>query len=568
MHLKPFSTVACIAALGSCFAWGQGAANLASFGAQPNQPSRNSRDAFQKAFSQLGRSGGGTLQLPAGDFYIDYPEIARDLDPKDQSNAVRIKSARPSPDKLLIVPAGVVIRGAGAASSHPATRIHWKINSVPLFSFSADGAGIDNVEFVYDGLQPHFFPFQQEHFLQAVGINARWLGGPYELSAAIYVIGASHLRFSNLSFRSSTVDNQHTFAFGIIMKGQGVIPEPDPAMVRQMQAGSRMAGGGLAGCVNDNRVENVHFEDFVMGILASGQCNLVLSHISANHRGSWYQSFDPSHESGGEIKNIPGPGHVIYMTFQNAYDIEAEDDSTAATQKMYRGTTRNTNVVIEHISEGPDTLSNYNSLGTLALKNMQGGTVRDVVSKHPAGAIQSIVDVHGLEIQDVHWSSARDICQEIGPRGVCGVPVITFEPGPEHAADLAISSDVTLNNISLSNPAAPCVFKISQEEPNGLLDRNIRVDHLTQTCSPYRGSGGRTYPDAMILLRSISTVVTNASYAPVAGSGSGGVAQAVHIQGRSSDVQVTVGVQHGSAPDAAYRYKVDQPCENCRVQVQ
>jgi hypothetical protein len=514
--------------------------------------------------------GGGTLHVPAGDYYIHYPEIARDMDPHEASNKQRIQSQSPSQDKLLVVPAGVVIEGAPGEGGRPATRIHWRESSVPLLSFvRANGAGIRNIAFVFDGVQPQFFPFQQEQYLDSVGYHTRWLGGPYEMSAVVYAIESNNLRFENLTFQSSKADNEHTFAFGIVLKGQSSVPPPERNSLKQMTPGTRVPGGGLSACSSGTSIRSVHFEDYVMGILASGQCNLTIENVSGDHRGSWYRSFDPTRENASnptEFKNVGPPGHLIYLTFQIAYDVTASPDDRAIEQRVFHSTARNSNVTIQNITEGGNTLSNFNSLGTLSLKNIQGGTVRNISSQHPAGLIQSIVDAHDVTFENLRWSSDRNLCTEAQTKGNCGVPIITLEPGPPDSPNLAISSDIHFSNVQLESRGRVAEFKVSQEAKNGLASRDIRVDGLTIACNPFRQ--GNTSPDSIISVHADGGKFDNVSYTPEIPAGAQGVntAAAARIESSSKDVTINMTIhQTAGAPSDAYRTVVEQGANGCHI---
>lgn len=548
----------------------QAVVSLASFGARPNEPGLNSRGAFQQALAMLAAEGGGTLLIPTGDYYLDFPDIASDIDPRDTKNTSLLQGKRLSRDKLIVIPPQVIIRGELDRNGRLNTRIHWASTGFPLFSFvDSDRSGLINLEFVFNGLQPQFFPWSQEDLLQALGYRARWLGGPEEISTVIYEIGSGSLRFENLSFHSGKVppDNEHTFAFGIVMKGKGAVSQPDSNTIRALSSGARVPGGGLYDCVSNNVLRSVHFRDFIMGILATGQCNATMEEIEGDRRGSWYRSFDPTHETGSGLKNIGPPGHLIYLSFQYAYDVVRSPNTPNGEQEVH-STTRNKDITIRNIREGPETLSNVNSLGTLALKNIEGGIVSDISSQHPAGLVQSMVDAHNVRLEDITWSSDRNICEETPPLPSCRIPVITLEPGSN--PDTAISSGLQFKNIRLQGPRRAVLFKISQESGQGELSRNITVDGLTIECDPTFTSiqGG---PVGAITLRSLETRLSNVHYiAQVRGAGPiGRQNYPVVIQSRSHNVsvQLTVQAELGAIDDrAAYNCVMEDPANNtCQV---
>jgi len=548
--------------LSLCSLSATGSVSLTSFGARPNDPSCNSVTAFQQALGTLGHAGGGTLSVPAGDYYLQFPDIADNVDPKEPASKAILKQNSLTRSKLILVPAGVIVTGTHDAAGHPTTRLHWTITSAPLLSFvSADHAGIVDIAFVFDGSQPQFFPWAEEDFLDAVGYRSRWLGGPYELSTVIYTIGSGGLRFENLSFRSGTspADNEHTFAFGIMSKGKTPVPQPSASVVAAMTVGSTTPGGGLTDCVSGNAFRSLSFEDYVMGIVASGQCDPIFENISGDNRGSWYRSFDPTHETGGAIKYIGPPGHLIYLTFQNAYDV-LRTAGSAAGQQVFKSTTRNKNISLRNIIEGPHTLSNVNSLGTLALKNIDGGLVANVTSNHPAGLIQTMVDAHKLTLQDLTWSSDADICSE-GGASACGVPIIGIAPGPANTSE-EISEEIQFVRIKLHTVGAPTAFRIAAEDPGTPLSGNIQVDDMTIECQPLLDSqkqAGR----GTIMLRSFAAHLANVTYHPIGlpDAQPRGQAYAVRILARSLDTNVDIQIRldKGSAADGLYKCEIEKP---------
>lgn len=526
--------------------------SIESFGGHPDDPRYNSRKAFQEAFKKLSDSGGGVLSLPPGDYYLRFPDIADNLDPRNAASKAEIKEKNLGREKLLLVPAGVTIAGTVDKAGISATRIHWTSTSFPLFSFvNSDRSGATGITFQFDGTQPQFFPFSQEDFLAAVDYKARWLGGPFEISAVIYTIGSSNLHFENLTFRSgrTPADNEHTFAFGIMAKGKTPVPVPDSRTIMALSNGARVPGGGLAECTSGNTFRSLTFDAFVMGIVTSGQCNPVFENISGDNRGSWFRSFDPSHESGTSIKNIGPPGHLIYLTNQNAYDVTGVLGSSSG-QQVFNSATRNSNILVQDINEGAKTLSNFNSLGTLALKNIDGGSVSNVTSGHPAGLIQTMVDVHGLRLENLNWSANRDICAD-REATACRVPVIDFEPGPQNPGQ-GFSDSIDFKRVKLSSVGGPVMFKISAEDPTLPLSRNIRMDGLAIECQPQADSSKAT-----IMLRSAGAHLANVTYSPRAFGNDAVVNQAyaVRILSRSMGTTVDIQIKHSTAPMDAKFYK-------------
>jgi hypothetical protein len=530
-------------------------ADLSLFGARPNDPGMNSRYPIQQALEKLKRLGGGTLSIPAGDYYLYFPDVASDIDPRDPTKKALLQQNKLEKWKLVLVPPGVIVKGTLDETGHPITRIHWNATSIPLFSFvGADGAGAVDLSFIFDGLQPQFFPWTQEDFLEVVGYQSRWLGGPYELSTVIYTIGSGNLRFENLFFQSSKkpADNEHTFAFGIVSKGRSPVPQPDEKSFEKLPFGTRFPGGGLSECVSNTVFRSLHFQHYVMGILASGQCAAVFDHIEGSFRGSWYRSFDPSHDTGPQIKDIGPPGHLVYLTFQNAYDVERSLDAPNGRME-FRSTTRNKDVRLRNIDEGPETLSNVNSLGTLALKNMQGGRVADVVSHHPAGLLQSIVDAHDVQFENLIWSSDRDICDAAHAAMACGVPVVTLEPAPANSGT-QYNSGLEFKNITLRGPRRSVMFKISEESGNAPLSRSIAVDGLTVEINP-AFTHESAAPQGVITVRSVDTHFTNVRLLGLIPSDAteDRLNYPALIQSRSQDttLEVTIPAEWGGRSNAA-----------------
>src|SRR5262249_34829262 len=103
----PFVVTAVVLGVLPCFLLCQTqspAVELASFGARPNDASLNSRDALQKALASLAAKGGGRLHIAAGQYYIDFPDIASDVDPKDPATEAVRRQKTLSRGKLIIVP--------------------------------------------------------------------------------------------------------------------------------------------------------------------------------------------------------------------------------------------------------------------------------------------------------------------------------------------------------------------------------------------------------------------------------------------------------------------------------
>ena len=535
--------------------------NILSFGAKPNDPTSNCRAAFQDALTVLSGQGGGTLYLPRGEYYIDFPDIASDADPRSSTNLPVLRSRNLAKAKLILVPPAVTLLGDIDQAGNPTTRIHWKETSFPLLSFvNSDHSGIKNIAFVFDGFQPQFFPWSQEQYLDALGVNTAYVGGPYELSTVIYTIGSEGLTFEALTFESGAkpADNQHTFAYGIVSKGKGPIPRPGRQLTSQLAIGAKMSGPALSGSVRGNIFRSLKFNDFICGILASGQESPVFDTISGHYRGSWYRSFDPDHEESGKTDRIPGPGHLIYITAQPTWEI-ARSLEHAEGIPVIHGVVRNTNVTIRNITESAETLSNFNSLGTLALKNIDGGIVQNVHSQHPAGLIVSLADVHNVMFQDLTWHSTRNLCLEPEAKLTCGIPAIQLVPDSYPGLE-GFNDQLTFKNVDLRSPCCAPIFKISatQTQDSSKMNHNIVVAGLNIESSP-KPHNGQTSARAMIEVQAANVHFTGVTYTPVTEGGLSAtlLAHACQILPKSTDVTIGITIHRTrdfpSSSDPVYK---------------
>jgi hypothetical protein len=487
---------------------------LLSFEARANDSTVNSRDAFQRALAVLAQAGHGTLHIPKGQYYVDFPDLASDIDPHVAANGPLIQANSITRAKLILVPPNVRLLGDTDARGNPNSQIRWKTSGFPLFSFAnSDHSSIKNVGFIYDGVQPHFFPWSQERYLASIGLPARWLGGPEEISTVIYTIGSERLQFENLTFTSSSNTNDHTFAFGIVSKGKSPLPIPSRATIERLPLGSKLPGGGLSSCATGNVYRNLRFSNFVMGILASGQCGPLFENISGNDRGSWFQSVDPTHEpTSGKLIHLATPGHLIYLTFQQVYDV-IRSPSRPDGEMAFAYTVRNTNVTLRDISEGPRTFSNFHALGTLALKNIDGGVVDGVTSHHPAGLIEALIDAHHLTLNNLTWTSDRDLCSEPDSKQNCYVHAIGIVSG---GLDLStqINDHLTFSNITLKSPRWASIIEIGSSVHGAPLSHDITVDRLRIECSPNQAIG-QPFSKGIITIRAADTHFTNVTYSPI-----------------------------------------------------
>jgi hypothetical protein len=214
--------------------------------------------------------------------------------------------------------------------------------------------------------------------------------------------------------------------------------------------------------------------------------------------------------------------------------------------------TRNTNVTLRNISEGKNTFSNFNSAGTLALKDIDGGIVENVKSEHPIGLIQSVIDVHNLTLRNLSWSSDRDPCSEPDSKLNCNAPVITFVGGPDPSTE--ICDHVTFQNVSFKSPHWAAIFQIAS---GAAQSHDITVDGLTIESSPLPHFG-QSGPKGIVTIQAAATHFTHVSYVPVIPPGPlpANVNYAVQIQPNSVDTTVDVNIrQLPGVPEntAAYR---------------
>jgi hypothetical protein len=486
-----------------------------SFGATPNERGSNFRTPLQHAFEALQRRGGGTLLIPKGHYYLDFPDIASDIDPAAPISRPALQNGALTRSKLVLVPADTKIRGEKDANGQPATYIHWKSTGFPILSFvNADHSSLVDLAFIFDGTQPQFFPWSQEQFLSAVGLNACCLAGPYELSTVVYTISSSHLKFENLAFMSGQQppDNEHTFAFGIVTKGTGPIAPATRQDISALRLNQSMPAGGLTDCVTGNTYQSLRFNGFVMGMVLSGQCEAIVDNIAGNERGSWFRSFAPSRETEPKIAFIGPPGHLIYFTAQPVFDI-TRSLSHAEGERRIHSVIRNRRVTIRNVKEGPSTLSNYNSLGTLALKNIEDGTVENIESSHPEGLLQTMADAHNVSLQNMTWTSQRNLCDEPDAQSNCNVPVIGLVPGANEPGMDGFSDHIVFKNITLRSPHWATIFQVSSPE-KGPMSRAITVDGLLIECAPFLHKG-QTGPKGIITTQAEDSTFSNVTYAPV-----------------------------------------------------
>ncbi len=437
--------------------------SLTDFDAACGQPQHNCRTAFQKAFEAAQKAGGGTLRLPAGTFAVDFPEVSND-----------VSSGRPlQKSSFMMVPSNLTIEGHADAAGTPDTIVEWKTTSIPLFIFAnASSSGMTNLHFRFTGIAPARYPYGDVALLAALGFNPTFphqnqmSGGNYEMSSVVMLFGSEHCAFSNLVFDSATHDNQHVFGFAFEVKGKGLVT-----------AGF---GGGLRDTAADNRFSNIRIYDYVMGLMVAGQENLLIENVSGDRRGS---------------TSAIAPGHLIYLTGTALFDTKGVVKRTS-----------NKNVTVRNIQEGSATYDNSQALGTLAIKSVDGGSFKSVISHHPAGLIQTLQADQNLQFEDLQWFGDKNYCAEGGER-FCDTPVI------ESAASAA--EDPPMQGLTFRNVLVQSAVR---EVSVNLMGSNISVDGLTIKTPPgFRKD--QTAPSSVFSLRQASNVkVSNYNYVPVVSS--------------------------------------------------
>jgi len=432
---------------------------LQQFDPACGQPQHNCREAFQKAFAAEAKTG-GTVLLPAGTFQIDFPEVAQD---------VRSAPAL-QPESLVQVPAGVTIQGHLNASRNPDSVIEWSITSIPVFIFAnASHSGMKNLHLRFTGATPQQFPYGDIALLRALGYKptfphaGQMQGGNYEMFSFAYLFNSDDCSFDNLTFDSAVHDNAHVYGLGINAKGKGVV----------VNGGA----GGLSETAVGNSFTNLRFFDAVMPMLIGAQENLVVNSISSDRRGS--------------TMNI-APGHLIYFTAGGLFE------ANGAVQHIW-----NKHITVSNLSEGPDTYSDIHSGATLSLKYIEGGTFQHIHSQNPDGLIQPFYNTKSLTLEDLTWTSYRDMCAVGAP--TCNIPPLESVP-PLDPSDQP-NSNLTLRSLIFTSTVQPIGVEFE--------GNNITVDGLTIETSPdFRQ--GQANTNAVLSVKNASHVtITNYTYIPL-----------------------------------------------------
>lgn len=432
--------------------------NVQEFDRGCGQPGHNCQRAFQFAFRTIAHGGGGTLQLPAGTFTIDFPGVAQNIP----------GGATIAPQSLLVVPPNTTIEGHLAADGTPDTVIEWRISSIPVFVFAkASHSGLRNLHMRFTGTMPKAFPFGDIALLNALGYHPTFphfnqmSGSNEEMFSFAYVFDSDYCTFDHLLFDSATRDGDHIFNMAINMKGKGVV---------------ETNGGGLTKRGESNRITNIQVYDFMNAILVGGQNNLVIQNISADRRGS--------------APNLP-PGHVIYTTGSSNFDSSGTTNLTLST-----------NTTIQNITEGPHTYNNVRSGGTLATKCLDGAQISNVNSQHPEGLIQTIYIDQNVTFSNLTWKSDYPLCTNLPTN--CSTPVIYSTSSPPNSPPI---KNLTFDNITLVSTASPITVM--------LLGDNLKVNDIHITTPPDFYPGQRATAAVLAVKQSDGVEIKRYVYEPV-----------------------------------------------------
>jgi hypothetical protein len=433
--------------------------NLREFDPSCGQAGHNCQRAFQFAFQTIAKAGGGTLQLPAGTFSIDFPGVAQNI----------LGRVTISPQSLLSVPPNTMIEGHLDANGAPDSIIEWRNTSIPTFVFAkANHSGLRNLHLRFTGSMAKLYPFGDIALLTALGYHPTFphynqmSGGNGELFSFAYVFDSDGCTFDHLLFDSATQDNDHVFGMAINIKAKGVIENN---------------GGGLTQLAESNRITNVQVYDFLNAFLIAGQNNFAIENITADRRGSMPNT---------------APGHVLYTTGTNQFDAAAKIVNMLLS----------TNTTVRNISEGPHTYSNAVAGGTLAIKFLKGARISNVKSQHPEGLIQTIYADQDVTFSNLSWKSDYPLCTTVPSN--CSTPVIYSTQSP---ANFPPTRDLTFQNISLVSTANPSTVV--------LIGDNLRVDGLQITTPPDFLPGQKATNAVLSVKSSNGAVIKGYVFTPV-----------------------------------------------------
>lgn len=423
------------------------------------QAGYNCRAAFQNAFGLFAQAGGGTLTLPAGTFLVDFPELAENV-----SGAPWFTSS-----SLVAVPPNTLIQGDIAANGTLDSIIQYQITSVPVFVFSkASYSGMSNLHFNFIGVTPSQYPYGDIMLLSALGYATTYphqneiSSSNGELSACAFVFDSDFTTFNNLIFDSANRDNNHVQGTSINLKGKGVI---------------LTGGGGLTTLAVGNQISNLQIYDFIGGLAVAGQNGVNITNISADRRGS---------------TGSGAPGHLIYMT-----DTYQATDAGVAIASL-----QSTNISIQNVSEGPDTYSNANAGGTLAIKSINGGLVNNIKSQHPEGLIQTLYEDQNITFSNMTWQSSYDLCANV-PNN-CITPVIY---SATNASQFSPLQNLTFNNVSLTSTITPVSVM--------LIGNGITVNGMNIQTPPTYLPNQTVGSSILSVKGTTQAAVTNYTYTPL-----------------------------------------------------
>jgi hypothetical protein len=213
-----------------------------------------------------------------------------------------------------------------------------------------------------------------------------------------------------------------------------------------------------------------------MGFLVSGQRNAIIQNITADRRGS---------------SLVIAPGHVLYVATQ-----VQSDASGKVTQLL------NTNMTINNIIEGPDTYSNIQSGGTLALKGIIGAQISNINSQHPEGLIQSIYEDQNITFSNMTWASNYPLCTYVPAN--CNTEIIYTVPTP---AGETPTKNLTFNNTSITSTVKPISLK--------LMGDNLVVNGMNIQTPPIFLPGQTNTSAALQISNTAKATVLNYSYTPL-----------------------------------------------------
>jgi hypothetical protein len=379
-------------------------------------------NAFVNAFALLkSLNKKSILKIPQGSLYVK---------PDYDSNI------------FLFVPTNVSIEGAHETSTRRNTsNIYWDNADIPVFNFiGSNYSGMKYLNFIFEGyLKLSSKIKSMPDYFKKINFDTNHFDNPKQLQTVIFTINSSYLSFDKLSFSSSFQSNdlkkknERNIPFAITSLGSDPVPY--------------LEGGGLRKLSVGNRFTNIYLRDYVMGFLLSGQENCEIYNITSSGRGDW-------------TKDFPGPpGHVIYVT----------------PPRFYYGNPKNMRyfnskmIKISNIKETSDniyidrTMPSF-ALGTLALKGVDGGIIKNVISNHPVGILQSGSLLKNITIENITWSFFGNSCDF---RDKCDsatnvINIITFEDQN--------NENLVLNNIKLESPNQPSWVGI-----NGHLNKANKV---------------------------------------------------------------------------------------------